>query len=123
MHAAHVSSPRDLNRLAASIVDEATSDAPKVENTRDPLTVAMERRGETESVSVQARTDCPVSGRGLLQEVENLTAAVSLHFMHYNFARPHQSLSRNVTPAMGRASRITSGRARRSPRCSIRASW
>ncbi len=31
---------------------------------------------------------------------DNLTAAVSLHFMHYNFARPHQSLGRNVTPAM-----------------------
>ena len=29
-----------------------------------------------------------------------LTAAVSLHFMHYNLARPHQSLGRNVTPAM-----------------------
>ena len=34
------------------------------------------------------------------KKVENLTAAVSLHFMHYNFARPHQSLGRNVTPAM-----------------------
>lgn len=26
------------------------------------------------------------------KRVENLTAAVALHFMHYNFARPHQSL-------------------------------
>jgi hypothetical protein len=25
-------------------------------------------------------------------KVENLTAAVSLHFLHYTFARPHKSL-------------------------------
>jgi len=34
------------------------------------------------------------------KKVENLTAAVSLHFMHYNFARRHKSLGRNRTPAM-----------------------
>ena len=34
------------------------------------------------------------------KKVENLAAAVSLHFMYYNFGRPHQSLGRNVTPAM-----------------------
>jgi len=36
------------------------------------------------------------------KKVENLTAAVSLHFMYYNFARPHQSLSNPYkrTPAM-----------------------
>lgn len=32
------------------------------------------------------------------KKVENLAAAVSLHFMHYNFARIHRSL--RVTPAM-----------------------
>jgi IS1 family transposase len=32
------------------------------------------------------------------KKVENLTAAVSLHFMHYNFCRVHQTL--RVTPAM-----------------------
>ena len=31
-------------------------------------------------------------------KVENHAAAVALHFMHYNFARIHQSL--RVTPAM-----------------------
>ena len=31
-------------------------------------------------------------------KVENLAAAVSLHFMYYNFARVHQTL--RVTPAM-----------------------
>ena len=28
----------------------------------------------------------------LSDKVENLAAAVALHFMHYNFARPHKSL-------------------------------
>jgi hypothetical protein len=36
--------------------------------------------------------------------VENLAHAVSLHYMHYNFARPHQTLTkrfeRPTTPAM-----------------------
>ena len=35
---------------------------------------------------------------GFSRKVENLAHAVSLHFMHYNFARTHQSLQR--TPAM-----------------------
>jgi hypothetical protein len=40
---------------------------------------------------------------GFSKKVENLAHAVSLHFLHYNFARPHQSLGkagRKVTPAM-----------------------
>lgn len=32
------------------------------------------------------------------KKVDNLKAAVALHFMHYNFARVHQTL--RVTPAM-----------------------
>jgi hypothetical protein len=32
------------------------------------------------------------------KKVENLEAAVALHFMHYNFCRIHQTL--RVTPAM-----------------------
>lgn len=35
---------------------------------------------------------------GFSKKVENLAAAVSLHYMYYNFARVHQSL--RVTPAM-----------------------
>jgi IS1 family transposase len=36
------------------------------------------------------------------KKAENLAAAVALHFMHYNFARPHKSLSTPypTTPAM-----------------------
>jgi IS1 family transposase len=39
---------------------------------------------------------------GFSKKVENLAAAVSLHFMHYNFARPHKTLSKPypTTPAM-----------------------
>lgn len=36
------------------------------------------------------------------KKIENLAAAVALHFMHYNFARPHKSLANPYprTPAM-----------------------
>ena len=41
---------------------------------------------------------------GYSKKVENHAAAVSLHFMHYNFARPHHTLTkrygRKTTPAM-----------------------
>ena len=35
---------------------------------------------------------------GFSKKIENHIAAVTLHFMHYNFARIHKSL--RVTPAM-----------------------
>jgi hypothetical protein len=35
---------------------------------------------------------------GFSKKVENLRAAVGLHFAHYNFVRQHKSL--RVTPAM-----------------------
>lgn len=44
-------------------------------------------------------------------KVENHAWAVSLHLMHYNFARIHKAL--RITPAMPLALRITSGRWRR----------
>jgi IS1 family transposase len=39
---------------------------------------------------------------GFSKKVENLAHAVSLHYLHYNFARPHKSLSKLYpkTPAM-----------------------
>ena len=39
---------------------------------------------------------------GFSKKVENLAHAVSLHYMHYNFARPHRSLKERYprTPAM-----------------------
>jgi len=50
---------------------------------------------------------------GFSKKVENLAAAVSLHFVYYNFARPHQTLTkanggRKTTPAMaaGKANHV-----------------
>jgi IS1 family transposase len=37
---------------------------------------------------------------GFSKKVENHAAMVSLHFMHYNFARPHMALGKRMTPAM-----------------------
>ena len=42
---------------------------------------------------------------GFSKKVENLAHAVSLHYMHYNFARPHGTLTKDrggykTTPAM-----------------------
>ncbi len=39
---------------------------------------------------------------GFSKKIENHTAAVAIHFMHYNFARPHKTLSNPYprTPAM-----------------------
>jgi len=37
---------------------------------------------------------------GFSKKVENLAHAVSLHYMYYNFARPHTSLGKGVTPAI-----------------------
>ncbi len=37
---------------------------------------------------------------GFSKKLENLSAAMAVNFMYYNFARPHKTLGRNVTPAM-----------------------
>jgi IS1 family transposase len=54
---------------------------------------------------------------GFSKKVENLAQAVSLHYMHYNFARPHTTLTkaaggRPTTPAMaaGVADRVWTAR-------------
>lgn len=45
-----------------------------------------------------------MSGIAFSKKIENLEYAVALHFMYYNFARPHKTLtpkaSLGVTPAM-----------------------
>ena len=40
------------------------------------------------------------------KKMENHTAAVSLHFMHYNFCRKHQTLKTSPAVAAGVADRI-----------------
>jgi len=48
---------------------------------------------------------------GFSKKVENLEHAVSLHFLHYNFARIHKTL--RVTPAMEAGLAIMCGRWKR----------
>lgn len=36
----------------------------------------------------------------LSKKAENLAYSIAIHYMHYNFARPHGSLGKNTTPAM-----------------------
>jgi hypothetical protein len=57
---------------------------------RPNLTMRMSMRRFTRLTNASSR------------KVENLTAAVSLHFMFYNFARPHKTLANPYprTPAM-----------------------
>jgi len=60
---------------------------------------------------------------GFSKTVENLAHAVSMHYMHYNFARPHKTLTRPRTgtrrrPPWPLAYPTTCGRWSRSPPCS-----
>ena len=68
----------DFNRISTSYVE------------RQNLTMRMGMRRFTRLTN------------GFSRKAENLAHAVSLHFMHYNFARPHQSLKERYprTPAM-----------------------
>ena len=68
----------------------------------------IEDNGPT-SPDMRAPTSCrafrpsagsPASPTDSPKKIENLTHAVSLHYMHYNFARPHKALGRRVTPAI-----------------------
>lgn len=64
----------------------------------DPLWVStsyVERQNLTMRMGMRRFTRLT---NGFSKKVENLRAAVALHFMHYNFARPHQTLG-GKTPA------------------------
>ncbi len=58
------------------------------------------------------------------KKVENLTHAVSLHYMNYNFARPHQTLTKanggkKTTPAMAAGIENRVWITATSPRCGL----
>src|SRR5213595_2391342 len=76
-------------------------------------TSMVERQNLTMRMSMRRFTRLT---NGFSKKFENLEAAVALHFMHYNFARPHGSLG-GRTPAMGRGFRATDGRLTRSWSC------
>ena len=72
----------------------------------------VERQNLTMRMSMRRFTRL---SNGFSKKVENLAAAVSLHFIHYNFARPHQTLTKanggiKTTPAMaaGKADHVWS---------------
>ncbi len=84
-----------------------------VQGDPDPAHIStsyVERQNLTMRMSMRRFTRLT---NGFSKKVENLTAAVSLHFVYYNFARPHQTLTkanggRKTTPAMaaGKANRV-----------------
>jgi IS1 family transposase len=71
-----------------------------VEGNPDPKRIStsyVERSNLTMRMGMRRMTRLT---NGYSKKVENLAAAVALHFMHYNFARPHMALGKNRTPAM-----------------------
>jgi len=80
-------------------------DIKKVSGDPDPAHIStsyVERQNLTMRMSMRRFTRLT---NAFSKKVENLAAAVSLHFVYYNFARPHQTLTkanggRKTTPAM-----------------------
>lgn len=76
-----------------------------IEGKPDPAHIStsfVERQNLTMRMSMRRFTRLT---NGFSKKIENLTAAVALHFMHYNFVRPHQTLTkanggRITTPTM-----------------------
>lgn len=70
----------DMNRISTSYVE------------RQNLTMRMSMRRYTRLTNAFSK------------KIENLECAVALHFMHYNFCRPHKTLNKErnlgITPAM-----------------------
>ncbi len=66
----------------------------KVSGAPDPAHIStsyVERQNLTIRMSMRRFTRLT---NAFSKKLENLTAAVSLHFMYYNFARPHQTLTK-----------------------------
>jgi hypothetical protein len=79
----------------------------KISGSPDPAHIStsyVERQNLTIRMSMRRFTRLT---NAFSRKLENLTAAVSLHFMYYNFGRPHQTLTKHAngtktTPAMAR---------------------
>jgi len=74
--------------------------AEAITGTPDPRFVStsyVERQNLTMRMSMRRLTRLT---NAFSKKVENLVAAVAVHFMYYNFVRPHQTLGKGVTPAM-----------------------
>jgi IS1 family transposase len=90
--------PREERRFSPPVVLAETVRV--MEGFPDPRKVStsyVERSNLTMRMGMRRMTRLT---NGFSKKVENLAAAVALHFMHYNFARPHMALGKNRTPAM-----------------------
>jgi IS1 family transposase len=71
-----------------------------IEGAPDPTQIStsyVERSNLTMRMGMRRMTRLT---NGFSKKLENLSAAVALHFMYYNFARPHKTLGGKITPAM-----------------------
>ena len=71
-----------------------------VQGKPDPAHIStsyVERQNLTMRMSMRRFTRL---SNGFSKKLENHMHAISLHFLHYNFARPHRSLGNMTTPAM-----------------------
>ncbi len=71
----------------------------KIEGSPDPAAVStsyVERQNLTMRMSIRRFTRLT---NAFSKKIENHAHSVALHFMHYNFCRPHQSLG-GISPAM-----------------------
>ena len=66
-------------------------------DTRTANTSFVERQNLTMRMGMRRFTRLT---NGFSKKIENHAHAVSLHFMHYNFARPHKTLGTKISPAM-----------------------
>jgi cell fate regulator YaaT (PSP1 superfamily) len=89
-------SPARVRGMKIKVVSESGN--PNVE---DISTSYIERQNLTMRMGMRRFTRLT---NGFSKKLENHTAAISLHFMHYNFCRVHETLSKQyghpTTPAM-----------------------
>lgn len=98
--------PTDLNQRAKAIVDLATGEreVPNRDEGKNPAAVALGRLGGKVGGKARAKKLTPEQRSEIAKKAASARwskrHSLALHFLHYNFARPHQSLGKRTTPAM-----------------------
>jgi IS1 family transposase len=88
--------PENETRYSPAKIQSSTTEVIRGEpNPKYISTSFVERQNLTMRMSIRRFTRLT---NAFSKKIENLAAAVALHFMHYNFCRVHQTL--RVTPAM-----------------------
>jgi hypothetical protein len=89
--------------------------------------VQGKRRPTRATCRDDARRDHHAARHSVSKKVENHAAAVAIHFMHYNFARPHKMLANPyANPGDGgrrRGSHLEPARDRRTFKLSPSSAW